>query len=132
MNEATTTAQKQTLYERLGKKEGITALVDDIVEAHMNNPVVKPRFQPYRDQADNLKLIKEHTVDFFCAGSGGLEQYTGWDMLAAHKGMNISEQEFIAVLDDILHVLDQHGVDEASRKDVLAIAYSLKDDIIRV
>ncbi|GAA4430547.1 hypothetical protein GCM10023188_17300 [Pontibacter saemangeumensis] len=130
MNETTT--QKLTLYERLGKKEGITALVDDIVEAHMKNPIVKPRFQPYREQADNLKQIKEHTVDFFCAGTGGLEQYTGRDMLAAHKGMNISEQEFIAVLDDILHVLDQHGVDEESRKDVLAIAYSLKDNIIRV
>ncbi|PRY12431.1 hemoglobin [Pontibacter ummariensis] len=131
MNE-TTTIQKLSLYERLGKREGITSLVDDIVEAHMNNPVVKPRFEPYRNQADNLKLIKAHTVDFFCAGTGGLEQYTGRDMLAAHKGMNISEEEFIAVLDDILQVLDQHGIDADSRKDVLAIAYSLKDNIIRV
>lgn len=132
MNETTTFTQKLTLYERLGKRTGITSLVDDIVEAHMNNPVVAPRFQPYRDQAENLKLVKEHTVEFFCAGSGGLEQYTGRDMLAAHKGMNISEEEFIAVLDDILLVLEQHGIDEESRKDVLAIAYSLKNNIIRV
>jgi hemoglobin len=132
MNETTTTTQKLTLYERLGKRTGITSLVDDIVEAHMNNPVVAPRFQPYRDQAENLKLVKEHTVEFFCAGSGGLEQYTGREMLAAHKGMNISEEEFIAVLDDILLVLEQHGIDEESRKDVLAIAYSLKNNIIRV
>jgi hemoglobin len=131
MNEATT-AQKPSLYERLGKKSGITALVDDIVEAHMNNPIVKPRFQPYRDKADNLKLIKEHTVDFFCAGSGGLEEYTGRDMLTSHKGMNISEAEFVAVLDDILQVLEQHKIDEETRKDVLAIAYSLKNDIIHV
>jgi hemoglobin len=132
MNETATNTQKLTLYERLGKRTGIASIVDDIVEAHMNNPVVAPRFQPYRDQAENLKLVKEHTVEFFCAGSGGLEQYTGRDMLAAHKGMNISEEEFIAVLDDILLVLEQHGIDEESRKDVLAIAYSLKNNIIRV
>jgi hemoglobin len=132
MDDVTTIPQPLSLYERLGKRTGITSLVDDIVEAHMNNPVVAPRFQPYRDQAENLKLVKEHTVEFLCAGSGGLEQYTGRDMLAAHKGMNISEAEFMAVLDDILQVLEKHGVDEASRKDVLAIAYSLKNNIIHV
>lgn len=98
----------------------------------MNNPAVAPRFQPYRDQAENLKLVKQHTVEFFCAGTGGQEQYTGRDMLTVHKGMNISEAEFMAVLDDILQVLEQHGIDEESRKDVLAIAYSLKNSIIRV
>lgn len=132
MNDAATISQKLSLYERLGKRAGITALVDDIVEAHMNNPVVAPRFLPYREKADNLKLVKAHTVDFFCAGSGGLEQYSGRDMLTAHKGMNISEAEFMAVLDDILQVLEQHGIDEDTRKDVLAIAYSLKENIIHV
>jgi hypothetical protein len=29
-------------------------------------------------------------------------------------------------------VRDQHGIDEVSKKDVLAILYSLKNDIIRV
>jgi hemoglobin len=68
----------------------------------------------------------------FCVGTGGLEQYTGWDMLAALKGMNISEEEFTAALDDILQRLDLHGIGDESREDVLAIAYSLKDIIIRV
>ena len=31
----------------------------------------------------------------FCAGSGEPETYSGKDMLITHKGMNISEQEFI-------------------------------------
>lgn len=50
----------------------------------------------------------------------------------AHRGMNISEQEYLAVVDDILATLDKHKIDDQSRKDVLAIAYSLKDEIIRV
>ncbi len=125
-------AKKKTLYERLGQKTGITALVEDIVEAHMNNDVVKARFLPYREKEDYLKMLKAHTVDFLCAGTGGQEQYSGRDMRTAHTGMNISEAEFVAVLDDILGVLDKHGVDQESRNEVLAIAYSMKGDIVKV
>jgi hemoglobin len=53
-------------------------------------------------------------------------------MRDAHRGMNINEAEFVATLDDILLVLRKHGVDEATQKDVLAIAYSLKNEIVHV
>jgi hemoglobin len=35
-------------------------------------------------------------------------------------------------VDDILATLDKHRIDEQTRKDVLAIAYSLKGDILHV
>ena len=53
-------------------------------------------------------------------------------MLGAHKGMNISEQEFIAVVDDILKAMDQNNLGEREKNEMLAIGYSLKDEIIRV
>jgi len=53
-------------------------------------------------------------------------------MLAAHKGMNISEQEYLAVMDDIIDALAQNKIGEDAVKDVLAILYSLKGQIIRV
>ena len=34
--------------------------------------------------------------------------------------------------DGILGVLRQHGIDDPAQKDVLAIAYSLKDEIVHV
>ena len=74
------------------------------------------------------KMAKE----FFAAGSGGPDPYTGRDMLTTHKGMNVSEQEFIAVVDDILWALDKHGITDDTKKDVLAILYSLKGEVIRV
>lgn len=126
------TQTETTLYERLGGEKGITALVDDIVEAHMHNPTIKARFLPYKEDPENLKVIKGHTVSFFCAGSGGHQEYTGKGMENTHRGMNISEAEFMAATDDILQVLDKHGIDETSRKDVLAIVYSLKEQIMKV
>jgi len=126
--EATT---EKSLYERLGKAEGIAALVDDIVENHFNNPAVKARYIHLMEDPDQLAKIRQHTINFLSAGSGGPEEYTGRDMETTHRGMNISEAEFMAVLDDILAAMDKHGYDEQTRKDVLAISYSLKDLMIR-
>ncbi|MEN8175854.1 MAG: group 1 truncated hemoglobin, partial [Pseudomonadota bacterium] len=98
----------KTLYERLGGIEGITQLVDDAVDAHLSNPVVQTRFE----NAGDVEHAKRMSVEFFCAGSGGPQSYRGKDMLTAHKGMNISEQEFIAVVDDILGAMDRNKVGE--------------------
>lgn len=123
---------KQTLYERLGELQGITKLVNDVVDLHMSNPQVSPRFLPFKDQPERLTTIKEHTVNFFCAGAGGPQEYKGRDMVSTHKGMNISEQEFLAVVDDILGAMGKNGYQDEEKKDVLAILYSLKEGVIRL
>jgi hemoglobin len=71
-------------------------------------------------------------VEFFCAGAGGPESYTGKDMRTTHRGMNVSEQEFVAVIDDALAALEENGIDPATRNEVLAILWSLKNEVIRV
>ena len=118
------------LFERLGGTQGITAIVDDVVEVHMNNPAICARFLPYKEQPERLASIKRHSVDFFSAGSGGPVVYSGRDMPATHKGMNISPAEYMYVVDDILMVLGKHNIDEESKKEVLAILWSLKEMII--
>ncbi len=117
-----------SLYQRLGGAGGIARLVDDIIAAHLRNPLVKTRFENIKD----LEHAKRMAREFFCAGSGGPEPYTGKDMLAAHKGMNISEQEYLAVVDDIVGAMNKHGLDEGTKNEVIAILYSLKSNIIRV
>ena len=122
----------RTLYERLGEFKGITKLVDDVVDIHMTNPNVSPRFLPLNEEPERLRTIKQHTVNFFCAGSGGPQEYKGRDMPTTHKGMNISEQEFMAVIDDIMEAMDKNNYKEEDKKDVLAILYSLKEGVLRL
>lgn len=117
-----------SLYERLGAKEGITGIVEDVMDAHLKNPIIKTRYEAIEDIDHATKMA----IEFFATGSGGPDPYTGRDMLTTHKGMNISEQEFIAVVDDIMWALDKHGMTDDTKKDVLAILYSLKGEIIRV
>ena len=117
-----------SLYQRLGGSEGMKRLVNDVVAAHLSNPLVKTRFENVKD----LDHLKRMACEFFSAGSGCPEPYTGKDMLTAHRGMNISEQEYLAVTDDIVGAMNKNDIDEDSKKDVIAILYSLKSDIIRV
>jgi len=124
--------QTASLYERLGGTAGINALVQDIVALHMENPVIRARFRPYLDTPDKLEITKKHLCAFLEAGSGGKAQYTGRDMAQTHRGMNINEAEYMAATDDILAALRKHKIDEQAQKDVLAIAYSLKDEILHV
>jgi hemoglobin len=121
-----------SLYERLGGTQGITALVDDIVEAHMRNPVINARFLPLLETPERLVEAKRHLHHFLGAGSGGPERYIGRSMPDAHRGMNISEAEYIAAVDDILAAMEKRGIDGQTRNDVLAIAYALKGEIMHL
>lgn len=118
----------ESLYERLGSAEGIARLVEDVVDAHLNNPLVKTRYENVKD----IEHVKQMSREFFGAGTGGPETYTGMDMLTAHKGMNISEQEFLAVIDDIMGAMDKNNLGDDAKKEVLAVLYSMKEEIIRV
>lgn len=121
---------QKTLFERLGGRSGISMLVDDTVDAHMKNPAVNARFLPFMQQPERLAQIKQHTIDFFSAGSGGPAQYSGKDMVTTHTGMNISPGEYMHVIDDIFIALDKQLFNDDTKKDVLAILWSLKDMII--
>jgi hemoglobin len=119
-----------TLFERLGGSSGISKIVDDTVDAHMNNPAVNARFLPLLEQPEHLAMIRQHTIDFFTTGSGGPSVYQGRDMVTAHKGMNISPAEYMHVIDDIFVALDKNNMTEDTKKDVLTILWSLKEMII--
>lgn len=121
----TTTA---TLYDRLGSRDGITRITRELIKNHLANPIVSNRYSQIKD----MDRIERNVIDFFCAGSGGPESYTGKDMLNTHRGMNISEQEFVSVIDDAMAALETCGVDAPVRNEVLGVLWSMKADVIRV
>lgn len=119
-----------SLYQRLGEEEGISSIVDDIVDAHLNNPVIMDVFLPLKDNPDHFEAFKKHVKEFLSAGTGGSAVYTGKDLPSAHAGLKTTEKQYLAAVDDILLVLTNHGIDEESKKDMLFILYSLKGAVI--
>jgi hemoglobin len=117
-----------SLYDRLGRFDGITRIVDDLMAAHLANPAIRTRFEA----APDLDHAKKMAVEFFCAGCGGPEAYTGRDLPVAHRGMNVSEQEYMAAMDDILAALKKNDIDAGTQGEMTAVLYSLKGQVIRV
>lgn len=131
----------RSLYERLGGEERIAEIVGETLELHLKNPAVSPRFRHAiarlaaahaGDEAAAKARLRKVTVEFFSAGSGGPHAYTGRPMRETHAGMNVSEQEFLAVMDDIAAAMDKVGVAPAEKSEVVAILFSLKADIVRI
>ena len=122
--------EQETLFERLGGESRLRTIVDDIVEEHRKNPIVAPRFQKL--SSEELAASKQHAFEFFSAGTGGPFEYTGRDMRTTHGGMNINEQEYMAVIDDILRVLTNHAVGEREQQEVLYALYGVKGEILHV
>ncbi len=116
---------EQSLYLRLGGEEKIAKIAADIFDTHAANPVIASR---YKD-SDRDKVIKVVT-EFICAGTGGPQDYTGKSMPDAHRGMNISETEYLAVIDDIMLALDKNHVGDREKQEMLMIAYSIKGEIL--
>jgi hemoglobin len=119
-----------SLFQRLGGSSGIEMLVEEVVALHMRNPVIGARFRPYMEVQEKLAIVKKHLCAFLEAGSGGPTQYVGRSMIDAHRGMNISEAEYMAAVDDIMAAMRKRELDEQTQKDILAIAYALKSDIL--
>jgi len=53
-------------------------------------------------------------------------------MLGTHKGMNIDEGEFMAVLDDALIAMQKNNIQQREQEEVLFVLYSMRGDIVRV
>ena len=116
-----------SLYERLGGTEGITNIASDLIDIHIANPRIAPRYAN-----SDVARVKNGAATFFITGTGGPDVYKGKDMLATHKGMNIDCGEFMAVLDDVLAALDKNAVGQREKEEVLYIFYSMRLDVVFV
>ncbi len=81
--------------------------------------------------SDPDKVIRLVT-EFMCNGFGGPELYTGKDMTSAHKGMNISEEEFNAVVDDVIAALEENSIEQSIKDEILVILWSLRREVIKL
>ncbi len=116
-----------SLYERLGATDGITAIANDTVDFHLDNPRIAPRCAD-----SDIAAVKKVVAEFFIASSGGPSVYEGKDMLTTQRGMNIDGAEFLAALEDAMAALDKNSIGQREKEEVLFFLYSLKGEVVHV
>jgi hemoglobin len=116
---------KPSLYERLGGKPAITAVVDDFV----GNVAADARINAKFANA-NIPRLKMRLVDQICAGTGGQCIYTGRDMRTTHAGMGITNSEFDALVEDLVKSLNKFKVPQQEQNELLGILGPMRKDIV--
>ena len=102
--------QQKSLYDRLGGKDAIVAVVDDFV----GNVAADNRINRYFAKTD-IPRLKRNLVDQICAGTGGPCTYTGRDMKTAHAGMGVTNADFDALVGDLVKTLDKFKVPDKEK-----------------
>jgi hemoglobin len=117
-------AQK-SLYDRLGGKPAITAVVDDFVGNVAGDARINQRFANA-----NIPRLKTMLVDQICEASGGPCTYMGHSMIDAHRGMNIKDGEFTALVEDLVKSLDKFKVPAQEKNELLTALGGMKPQIV--
>lgn len=122
---ADTPQAERSLYERLGGKDAITAVIDDFVANVAADARINKRFAN-----TNIPHLKQMLVDQVCQATGGPCTYSGRPMADAHRGMHITEAEFNALVEDLTKSLDKFKVGEREKTELLGALGGMKGQIV--
>ena len=122
--------KEKTLYDRLGGKKAITAVVDEFVGRVAADTRINGFFKETAADPTRLAKFKGNLVDQICEASGGPCKYKGKDMKTAHAGMGISTADFTALVEDLKGALDKFKVADADQQALLGVLGGLKDQIV--
>src|SRR5215468_9942018 len=123
-------AKEKSLYDRLGGKPAITAVVDEFVGRVAADARINKYFMAAASDPKRLDAFKMKLVDQICEASGGPCKYKGMDMKSAHAGMRITASDFDALVEDLVGALDKFKVDGEEKQQLLGVLGPMKSDIV--
>jgi hemoglobin len=130
LQSALSAGNDKSLYERLGGKKAITAVVDEFVGRVAADTRINGFFAKTAADKQRLASFKKKLVDQICQASGGPCKYTGKDMKTAHQGMGISGADFNALVEDLVGALDKFKVGDKEKNELLGALGPMKSDIV--
>jgi hemoglobin len=118
-------APPKPLYDRLGGKPAVEAVVDEFLKRVAADKRINGRF--FNTDIPRLRGL---LVEFMCSATGGPCQYTGRDMRSAHAGFQLVEEEFNALVEDLVGALDKFNVPKKEKDELLGALGPLAKEIV--
>jgi hemoglobin len=117
--------KEASLYDRLGGKPAITAVVDQFVANIAADSRINQRFAK-----TDIPKFKTLLVEQICEATGGPCKYTGRDMVTTHKGMKVTEAEFNWTGEHLAAALDKFSVPAKEKNELLTAIGSMQPQIV--
>lgn len=123
-----------SLYDQLGGEKAIHAVVDDFVPRVAGDTRVNFTRQgtahPWSPTPENIAHLKMELVAFFTQATGGPADYHGKSMEEAHQGMQISEPQWDAFVEDFKATLNNLNVPQNLQEQLIAKIAPTHDQIV--
>lgn len=113
------------LFETFGGREGLTKIMDDVMPRWLQNPRTRPFFESSDQERIKLQLVEQ-----FCVIMKGPCEYSGRTMAESHRGMNVDEGAFYALVEELQRSLNAMDVPFAAQNRLIAALAPMHRDII--
>ncbi|BCK57432.1 group I truncated hemoglobin [Nocardia wallacei] len=123
-SEPAAVAEPGTIYEQIGGREALEAVVEDFYVRVLADAELAPFFT-----GTNMSRLKGRQVEFFAAALGGPEPYTGAPMKQVHQGRGITMHHFGLVAGHLTDALKAAGVPDDLVAQIIGAVAPLADDI---
>ena len=115
----------QKLFDRLGGKPAIEAVVDDFLGRVAGDERINASFA-----GAHLPRLRTRLVEQICQAAGGPCVYSGRDMKTVHAGMGITSAQFDALAGHLVAALDKFKVPEKEKGALLSVVGPMKPAIV--
>jgi len=119
---------QRTLYQRLGEKPGINLLVDWFAHQLKSDSRVYYKFF----KKTNWDRFHASMVDLVSTLSGGPRDYHGPSMKEIHKGMQITDADFNAVVEDFVKAENRVGIGKWEQQELAKALLATRPDVVTV
>lgn len=121
-------ASEKTLYEKLGGKQAIDAVVVELTNKMMKDPQLGKYCKNF--SKEKVEKNRQLVASFICKATGGPCEYKGKDMKSAHAGLNISDKDWDRFVQLTQETLNQFKVPADVQKEFLSAVSPLKDQVV--
>ncbi len=124
-NKKWTEARKASLYDQIGGQAAINAAVDLFYTKVLVDDRVAYLFE-------NVNMKKQHKKQkaFLAAAFGGPTPWDGKDMRKAHANMDLTEEHFNAIAENLLATLQELKLKKEHVDQIMTIVGSTKKDVL--
>lgn len=122
---AKTEEAPKVLYERLGGKPAIEAVIDDFLGRVAADERINSGFA-----VGHLPRLRQRLIELVCAATGGGCTYSGRDMGTVHAGMRITNDQFNALVGHLVATLEKFKVPEKEKGELLGLLAPMRDSIV--
>ena len=109
----------------------IAPVVDDLIDRVMKDQRLNAN--PRVDEAHHRVSaagFKYFVTEMLCEAAGGPQHYSGRPMGDSHRHLMITDEEWLAFMDDLQQTFDKFGVPQPEQDEIKAIVESTHDAIV--